>query len=84
MGLNIQFDDKFDYEAIISQIQSDSSSNYLLCVDDILAVDESIDLIFTRCVTLKSPLFDLAVCWPLIFLVADTRLYTLPCRSVGW
>ena len=49
-GLNIQFKDSFEYESIISQIQSDSESFYLLCIDDILAIDGSLDLLFTRLV----------------------------------
>lgn len=47
-GLDIEFSSNFDYEKIVEKIHADNTSSYLLCLDDILQFEESLDLIFTR------------------------------------
>ena len=45
---NIEFYPDFDYDAIMSKIESEQDERYLLILDDILQFKDSLDLIFTR------------------------------------
>ena len=45
---NIEFQPDFDYDAMMSQIESEPNEKFLLILDDILQFKDSLDLIFTR------------------------------------
>ena len=45
---NIEFQSDFDYESMMTRIESEPNEKFLLILDDILQFKDSLDLIFTR------------------------------------